>query len=53
MAAKYANAPVPATYREFPDRSHFTAGEPGWEQVADLALTWATANARTAKPVHA
>ena len=53
MAAKYRNAPVPATYHEFPDRSHFTAGEPGWEQVADYALTWATQNARTAKPVHA
>jgi pimeloyl-ACP methyl ester carboxylesterase len=30
-------------YKEFPDRSHFTIGEPGWEEVADYALAWATA----------
>lgn len=33
-------------YKEFPDRSHYTLGEPGWEEVADYALTWATENAR-------
>ena len=27
---------------EFPERSHWTCGEPGWETVADYALTWAT-----------
>jgi alpha-beta hydrolase superfamily lysophospholipase len=53
LAAKYRNSAVPADYREFPSRSHFTAGEAGWEEVAGYALTWATANARTAKPVHA
>lgn len=26
--------------REFPDRDHFTIGAPGWEAVADLALSW-------------
>ena len=26
---------------EFPRRSHFTAGEPGWQTVADFALDWA------------
>jgi len=30
-------------YREFPGRSHYTCGEPGWEAVADLALNWALA----------
>ena len=25
----------------FPERSHFTGGEPGWEKVADFALQWA------------
>ncbi|MFJ4165431.1 alpha/beta hydrolase [Microbacterium sp. NPDC089698] len=30
-------------YREFPGRSHYTCGEPGWEAVADLALDWALA----------
>ena len=32
-------------YHEFPGRSHWTCGEPGWEQVADYALDWATRNA--------
>lgn len=29
--------------REFPDRDHFTIGAPGWEEVADLALSWSDA----------
>jgi pimeloyl-ACP methyl ester carboxylesterase len=28
-------------YEEFAGRPHFTAGAPGWEQVADFALDWA------------
>jgi pimeloyl-ACP methyl ester carboxylesterase len=28
-------------YREFPGRSHFTVGQPGWEEVADFAIDWA------------
>jgi pimeloyl-ACP methyl ester carboxylesterase len=28
-------------YKEFPGRSHFTIGQPGWEEVADFALDWA------------
>jgi alpha-beta hydrolase superfamily lysophospholipase len=28
-------------YKEFPGRSHFTLGQPGWEEVADFALDWA------------
>ena len=32
-------------YKEFPDRPHFTAGAPGWEDVADYALEWATRHA--------
>jgi pimeloyl-ACP methyl ester carboxylesterase len=28
-------------YKEFPGRPHFTAGAPGWEEVADYALDWA------------
>ena len=27
-------------YKEFEDRSHFTVGQPGWEEVADYALNW-------------
>ncbi|GAA3601200.1 alpha/beta fold hydrolase [Kineosporia mesophila] len=31
-------------YREFPGRSHFTAGEPGWEDVLDQSLEWVLAH---------
>jgi pimeloyl-ACP methyl ester carboxylesterase len=30
-------------YKLFPGRDHFTCGEEGWEQVADVALDWALA----------
>lgn len=29
----------------YPERSHFTLGQPGWEEVADHALAWATSHA--------
>jgi alpha-beta hydrolase superfamily lysophospholipase len=32
-------------YKEFPERSHYTLGEPGWEDVADYALEWASGHA--------
>lgn len=47
-ANKYASSSARTDFHEFPGRSHFTAGEPGWEAVADYALDWATANARAA-----
>lgn len=28
-------------YREYPDRTHWTIGQDGWERVADYALDWA------------
>jgi alpha-beta hydrolase superfamily lysophospholipase len=33
------------SYKEFPERSHFTIGEKGWEAVADYAIDWAVRNA--------
>ncbi len=27
-------------YKEFPGRTHFIIGQPGWEEVADYALAW-------------
>jgi pimeloyl-ACP methyl ester carboxylesterase len=41
-------------FKEFPERSHFTIGEPGWEEVADYALTWAVENAsvQTGRELH-
>ncbi len=41
----YAKSKAVTDLKEFPDRSHFTIGEPGWEQVADYALDWATSHA--------
>jgi alpha-beta hydrolase superfamily lysophospholipase len=35
-------------YKEFPGRSHFTVGQPGWEEVADYALDWASEHAKAA-----
>ena len=53
LAAKAGKSGAVAVYKEFPDRSHFTAGEPGWEQVADFALSWATEHAGHKQAVRA
>jgi alpha-beta hydrolase superfamily lysophospholipase len=31
--------------KEYPDRSHYIVGEPGWEEVADDAIGWAEQHA--------
>jgi pimeloyl-ACP methyl ester carboxylesterase len=36
------HAKSPTEYHEYPRRSHFIAGQEGWEQVADYALSWAS-----------
>jgi len=33
--------------KEYPDRSHYTFSQDGWEEVADYSLDWAVRNART------
>ncbi len=38
-AGKY-KTPSPTELKLFPDRAHFTAGLPGWEEVADYAIEW-------------
>jgi pimeloyl-ACP methyl ester carboxylesterase len=43
---KQKRAPALTEYREFPNRSHWTALDPGWEEVADFALDWAERNQR-------
>jgi pimeloyl-ACP methyl ester carboxylesterase len=43
---RYRQSTAVTAYQEFPKRSHFTIGEPGWERVADYALRWAMENAR-------
>jgi alpha-beta hydrolase superfamily lysophospholipase len=41
----YRKSSAVTELKEYPDRSHYTAGEPGWEEVADHALDWATRHA--------
>jgi pimeloyl-ACP methyl ester carboxylesterase len=44
----YRHAKSPTDYKEFEGRSHYSViGAEGWEEVADYALQWAEANART------
>jgi len=47
--AKHYEDTLVTDYHEFPGRSHWTCGEPGWEEVADYALDWATRNAALAQ----
>jgi pimeloyl-ACP methyl ester carboxylesterase len=47
---KYAESRAVTQYREFPGRPHFP-GVPGWEEVADVALSWAVENADARRPV--
>jgi len=42
---RYRASAAITAYQEYPARSHYTIGEPGWEQVADYALRWAMENA--------
>jgi len=45
---KQTRAPSKTELKVFPERSHWTCMDPGWEEVADYALSWAEANARPA-----
>jgi pimeloyl-ACP methyl ester carboxylesterase len=47
--AKHYKSDTITDYFEFPGRSHWTCGEPGWEAVADYALDWAVARATGAE----
>jgi len=40
------NSTAETDYREFPNRTHHTVGQKGWEEVADFAIQWANAHAR-------
>lgn len=42
---RWKKSPAVTELRAYEGRSHFTAGEPGWEQVADDALEWSLAHA--------
>ncbi|HUQ84181.1 MAG TPA: alpha/beta fold hydrolase [Gemmatimonadaceae bacterium] len=41
----YQKSRAMTALKEFPERSHFTIGERGWEAVADYALDWSVQNA--------
>jgi len=49
-AKHYQKSKAVTDYKEFPGRSHFTIGQPGWEEIADYALSWAVEHARVAQP---
>jgi pimeloyl-ACP methyl ester carboxylesterase len=40
------NSTAVTDYREFPNRTHHTVGQKGWEEIADFAIQWANAHAR-------
>ena len=47
---RYANGPSVTDFKEFPRRAHYSViGGPGWEEVADFAINWAT-NVQRATP---
>jgi pimeloyl-ACP methyl ester carboxylesterase len=50
---RYAHSSAVTEFKEFPGRSHFLVGQRGWEEIADFALSWATANAMPNGPLRA
>jgi pimeloyl-ACP methyl ester carboxylesterase len=42
----YGKSQAITEYRDFPERTHFTLGQSGWEEVADYALQWTEQHAR-------
>jgi pimeloyl-ACP methyl ester carboxylesterase len=48
-AKHYRHTKSITDYKEFPERSHYTVGQDGWEEVADYALEWAEEHATPAR----
>ncbi|WP_423462287.1 alpha/beta hydrolase [Promicromonospora sp. MS192] len=48
IVAKYTGTGSPAVveYREYAGRTHRLVSQPGWEEIADHAVAWATSHAR-------
>ena len=38
---KYRNSKAVTAFKEFPGRTHWLIGAPGWEEIADYAIDWA------------
>ena len=49
----YGKSTAVTEYKDFPERTHYTLGQDGWEEVADYALTWAESNGRKAPAASA
>lgn len=47
----YAKSPSTTEIRQYPGKTHWIAGQPGWEEVADYALEWAIAHHAGARAV--
>jgi pimeloyl-ACP methyl ester carboxylesterase len=45
-AKHYKKSQALTEYHEFADRDHWTCAAPGWEEVADMALSWAVVHAQ-------
>jgi len=43
----YRKSKAVTDYKEYTERTHYTLGQRGWEEVADYALAWAEGHART------
>jgi len=43
----YRKSTAVTEYKEYPERTHWTINQDGWEGVADYALDWAVRNAAT------
>ncbi|MFK3979367.1 alpha/beta hydrolase [Micromonospora sp. NPDC050397] len=49
-AGRYRRSRAITGYHGYPGRTHFTLGQPGWQEVADYALEWAVEATATHKP---
>jgi alpha-beta hydrolase superfamily lysophospholipase len=47
----YKHSSALTEYKEYPERTHYTLGQEGWEQVADDVINWALKHARVAEAV--
>lgn len=46
----YGHTTAITEYREYPERTHWTIGQAGWEEVADFALEWSVQHAAESAP---
>jgi pimeloyl-ACP methyl ester carboxylesterase len=44
---KYRRSSAVTAFKTFPNHSHWLIQEPGWEEVADYTIEWASSNDRT------